>query len=340
MTSFWLITIFLIVQLCIYSQSKFANREWELFPILNYDTDVGFGYGAKAFLYNFLNKNESIDLTVYNSTKGERWYQLIYSVPDKQRRHSTQYDFAFDLILDYDKWINFKHYSDNNSVEKYTREPIRVSTIFSRAFSKNNIAELGLNYTSISSYDFEEKGTLKQNTLSNTQHLSILLNLRYDSRTNLIHPKSGMMLQASGEFANDLVRGGQNYFRSGITFQAYFELLEPAIILASRISGEIMSNATFPNKLAIGGNNSIRGIPQDRYISESYLLINEELRMPIWWRFGGIFGVDIGNSESTQGWIINTVVGLRFYMDNFIVRADFGIGNETTGFYFNFGHIF
>jgi len=38
--------------------------------------------------------------------------------------------------------------------------------------------------------------------------------------------------------------------------------------------------------------------------------------------------------------IINEVLGLRFYMDNFIVRFDAGFGNEITGVYFNFGHIF
>jgi len=39
-------------------------------------------------------------------------------------------------------------------------------------------------------------------------------------------------------------------------------------------------------------------------------------------------------------WIINQVLGLRFYMDDFIVRLDVGFGSETTGIYFNFGHIF
>jgi len=90
----------------------------------------------------------------------------------------------------------------------------------------------------------------------------------------------------------------------------------------------------------LGGNNSIRGIPQDRYFSESYILLNEEVGIPIWWRFGGVLGFDTGNSKTTPDWIINTVVGIRFYMDNFIVRADFGIGAESTGFYFNFGHLF
>ena len=84
----------------------------------------------------------------------------------------------------------------------------------------------------------------------------------------------------------------------------------------------------------------MRGLPQDRYLANSHILINEEIRLPIWWRFSGIVGIDISNSKSTPNWIFNPVAGLRFNMDNFIVRADLGFGKESTGFYFNFGHLF
>ena len=38
--------------------ASMQKSEWEVFPIINYDTDVGFGYGAKGFLYNFLNSKK------------------------------------------------------------------------------------------------------------------------------------------------------------------------------------------------------------------------------------------------------------------------------------------
>jgi len=79
--------------------SSLSNYEIELFPILNYDSDAGFGYGGKGFLYNFLCGKESFDLTLYNSTKGERWYRFIFSFPDIQRRQGTKYPIAFDLTI-------------------------------------------------------------------------------------------------------------------------------------------------------------------------------------------------------------------------------------------------
>ena len=98
--------IYLIAQTDSISQHK---SEWEAFPILNYDSDVGFGYGGKGFFYNFLGGKESFDLILYNSTKGERWYRFVSSVPDIQRRQGKKYSIGFDLIADYDKWINYKY---------------------------------------------------------------------------------------------------------------------------------------------------------------------------------------------------------------------------------------
>jgi hypothetical protein len=75
-------------------------------------------------------------------------------------------------------------------------------------------------------------------------------------------------------------------------------------------------------------------------------VVNVELRFPVFWRFGGVLGLDAGQVAGAPGaltigaWESNYVAGLRFYMDTFTVRADLGFGKETTGFYLNFGQLF
>lgn len=339
------------INLSLFAQNdsiKFQQREWELFPIFNYDTDVGFGYGAKGFFYNFFDKNESFDLTAYNSTKGERWYRVVFSIPDIQRRQGEKYGSAIDIIIDYDKWINYLHYFDselknginNKNYEAYVREPIEINAIYSRAFKRSLIAELGIKYQSINCYKFDHDGLLQYKKPSSVQHISILFNFRFDTRTNFINPKKGILLQLSNEYAKDVLGQKQNFYKVGLTFQSYLQMYYPELVLASRIKLQTVTETSYQNLLSIGGNRSVRGLPQDRYLANSHILINEELRLPIWWRFSGIVGIDISNSKSTPNWIFNPVAGLRFNMDNFIVRADLGFGKESTGFYFNFGHLF
>ena len=69
--------LLIVLSLNLYAQKdsiKRAGFEW--LPIISYDSDVGFGYGLKTFLYDQLNTKESFDLILFNSTKGEQWYKL------------------------------------------------------------------------------------------------------------------------------------------------------------------------------------------------------------------------------------------------------------------------
>ncbi|MDX1699123.1 MAG: BamA/TamA family outer membrane protein [Melioribacteraceae bacterium] len=350
-----LLFLLLLFQNYIYTQNSCSksNEEWEVFPILNYDTDVGFGYGGKGFLYNFLNTKESFDITAYNSTKGERWYRLVFSIPDMQRRQGKKYDLALDLIIDYDKWINHKYYfnSDdpclNDSLakfqgtnENYIKEPIEIITNLSSAIRKDFIIDLGIKFKSISCYNFEFDGQLQYCRPTEVRHLSLIFSLRFDTRSDFLSPNKGIMIKIDNEIARDILKGEENFFKVGFTLQSYLNLGYLNMVLATRLILQKMSDSPYQNLFSMGGNNSIRGLPQDRYLTSSLMLLNEELRFPIFWKLGGIVGADIGYGEQTEGGIINPVVGLRLYMNNFIVRADLGFGKKSIGFYFNFGHLF
>lgn len=335
-----------------------SKIEWEVFPIINYDSDAGFGYGGKGFLYNILDINESFDLTIYNSTKGERWYRFVFSYPDRQRRQGNKYPFALDLIFDYDKWIDYKYHSTEyqyetgkvvNAVESYIREPIELTLMISRGYLKDFVAELGFRFRNISCYGFDSSGVLITLFPSEIKYLSIVFNFRLDTRTNFNNPLDGFVIEIDNEYSPDILKRNHSFYKFGILAQHYFTVLKPDFVWANRISFETTSDEYYQLKLSLGGNNSMRGMPQDRYLSNVVFLVNSELRYPIWKRLGGIAGVDIGSTnflcednfwEKDPDWILNPVLGLRYYMDNFIVRFDVGFGSETTGVYFNFGHIF
>ena len=148
------------------------------------------------------------------------------------------------------------------------------------------------------------------------------------------------MLEISNELAKDVLGQEQSFFKFGLTFQFYKQIYTPDLVFASRIMLQSITDVAYQNMLPIGGNSSIRGLPQSRYLSNTFILLNEEIRYPIWGRLNGIVGLDVGKAEYKSNWIINPVLGLRFNMDNFIVRADLGFGKESTGFYFNFGQLF
>jgi outer membrane protein assembly factor BamA len=262
--------------------------------------------------------------------------------------------------VDYDKWIKNSYFGIGNDSkfedrEFYTREPLEISLTASSGFSKIFVGQFGTRYKSTRNYNFTESSNpdnlvnlSPELNPSVAKHLSFFLNLRYDSRNSFINPSRGIVLQAEGEYAPDFNFTNVNFSRLGFTFQNYSKLFYPNTILALRFNFQNMYGEQIPiqNLLSLGGNQTLRGYPQDRFLDKVAAVTNAELRFPIYWRFGGVAGVDLGRvwSKSSEigfaDWHINPNFGLRFYLETFIVRLDIGMSNETTGFYFNFGHIF
>jgi outer membrane protein assembly factor BamA len=325
----------------------------ELMPIVSYDTDTGFGYGVKLFALNHLGLDESFDLVLFNSTKGERWYRFVFSFPDFEKRQAAKYPLAVDVVVDYDKWIRSSFFGVGNASgfdarEYYTKEPVDVSIALSRGFTHSLVGQAGVRYKIINSFNVEHGRVLDQLfpavNPSKVRYASLFLVFRYDTRKSFINPSEGLVLQGESEFAS----GTSAFTRLGVSAQHYTCFLQSNIVVAARFSMQRLIGKNLPLQvlLPVGGNNTVRGSPQDRFLDRVSAVANAEIRFPIYWRFGGVAGFDAGkvwykfSDVDLNRWATNPLLGLRFYMDTFVVRLDMGFGKETMGFYLNFGHMF
>lgn len=323
----------------------------EPFPILMYDTDIGFGYGVKLFILNMSGLSESIDILAFNSTKGERWYRLVLSIPDAAIRQGKFYPFAIDLIVDYDKLIKSNFFGTGNNSrsqdrEEYTREVIDASVAINRGFSKYIVGEIGSRQKSVKHPELEKNSKFLQygnNYSSSISMFSVFTAVRYDSRNSFINPEQGIVIQIELEKS---VAADFSYLRYGISVQHYYSLF-PKTILASRaVLRHVPGEVPVQMLLSLGGNSTLRGFPQDRFLDKAILLLNNELRFPVYGRFGGLIGIDAGRvfdsleNIGSGDFKYNIAAGLRLYMDTFVVRLDTGFSKESMGLYFNFGHIF
>ncbi len=182
------------------------------------------------------------------------------------------------------------------------------------------------------------------------KYLSANLNAKWDTRNSYINPSTGLVLEVELEYAPDIFEDNSSFFRQAFIVRYFQEIFFKNLILASRAMEQVLISGSGSSQflaIPVGGSNTLRGVPVDKFRFYSEFLFNNELRFPIWWRFGGIAGLDVGYGsnkdlypEDTIDWIVNPVVGLRFFMDNFIVRADVGFYKSDIGFYLNFGHIY
>ncbi len=329
----------------------------EGFPILSYDTDVGFGYGAKGFFLNVLKYRESFDVTAFNSTKGERWYRFVFSMPDFELRQGKVYPISFDLIVDYDKYLKMNFYglgrnSRWENGETYTREPLEMLAVLSRGFSREFVVQAGVKYRTVRNLNYEP-GSFFARTghpidFSRSSALSLYTNVRYDSRDSYINASRGQVAELELESGGSHLGGEYSLSAATVSLQSFQVLFYPKTVLAVRIWGRAVDGTDLPIHVlsSVGGNRTLRGSPQDRFLDMAAAVVNLEVRFPIHWRLGGVLGFDAGQVSRSPGamtiggWESNSVAGIRFYMDTFVVRADLGFGRETTGFYLNFGQLF
>ena len=343
----------------------------EPLPILSYDTDTGFGYGLKVFFYDQLNTEESFDIVLFNSTEGEQWYKFVFSTPDFESRQGTEFPIALDVSFEYDKWKSYNLYYyglENEEINPYYQnvefidqcvyELIETKIFLNHAFQKDLTGWFGLKFSSLATYNYRRDSDLtspdevvnKFQEHPSEKYLSANLNCKWDTRNSYINPSTGLVLEIELEYAPDLFNENSSFFRQAFTVRYFKEIFFKNLILTSRAMEQILipeSSSSQFLAIPVGGSNTLRGVPMDKFRFYSEFLFNNELRFPIWWRFGGIVGVDMGYgsnedlyTDNTINWIVNPVIGLRFFMDNFIVRADVGFYKNDIGFYLNFGHIY
>lgn len=334
-----------------------ASTKLDVFPFVLYDTDIGFGAGVKGYYFNAFEQNESFDLLLFASTKGERRVAFGFSVPDYQYRQRKVYDFAFDLLVDYDLWIQNNFFGVGNRAkfedrEYYSREPLEISMTVSRAFSPYFIASLGLRHKTIANDSLGENSKLKStgNSLntSRVNATSLFINARYDTKNSFINPGEGIFLKGEFEYIPNININNVHYLKLYSDFQYYYTISFINTIFATRLKIESLFGEYLPVQvlLPVGGNRTVRGEPQDRFLDMTAAVFNAELRYPIFWRFGGIIGFDAGkvwhsiDRMDFAGWGLSPALGLRFYFDTFVVRLDAGFSREYTGFYFNVEHMF
>ncbi|OYV84663.1 MAG: hypothetical protein B7Z63_06590, partial [Ignavibacteriae bacterium 37-53-5] len=219
------------------SRGETGNRSSiEALPVVSYDTDIGFGYGAKIFLFDLLNSKESFDFVLFNSTKGERWYRGVFSYPDLEWREGREYPIAVDLTFDYDKWLKNNFYGIGSGSlfsdrEQYTRVPVEISAAFSRGFSREFVGQFVVKYKSIENYRFDSTSRLRDLppalNASTASYSSFGLNIRYDTRNSYVNPSDGLVLQGESEYVPAATFGNVSFVRLAGWFQYYHMLFYP-----------------------------------------------------------------------------------------------------------------
>jgi len=194
------------------------------------------------------------------------------------------------------------------------------------------------------------------------------LGISYDTRDYEPDPNRGTFIDVALDVGTAALGSQYDYLRMLVAARGYVSPFPDTadLVLAGRVVVEAQTNGApffsmnnFPftedPRAGLGGNRTLRGFRQDRFVGSVMTLANAEVR----WTWGQIHlkgqrfafilapFFDIGRPYDSLGELSlhswQSAYGGAFriaWNQATIITADYGRSSEDTGFYINFGHIF
>lgn len=171
----------------------------------------------------------------------------------------------------------------------------------------------------------------------------------YDSRNNVLNAQEGLFTQFSTFFHGEALGSDFIFSRYTIDVRKYWPLNDTDVF-AAQLFGEFNSDdVPFREMALMGGDMIMRGYYNGRFRDNQQMAIQGEYRKQIISWIGVVaFGALGDVSQDLQGFDLEEFKytiggGLRLMVnkaDRLNIRIDYGIGKNTSGFYFAFAEAF
>ena len=286
------------------------TRGWEFvgLPALNFATDEGLGYGVLLEAYNYGSGIQpyqyTIQPTLFLTTKGRRDFIVFFDAP-KLLPHPWRIDALVareeHLATPYYGIGNETPYAEQNEAEpnayfyRYGKRQFRFASNLQRTLgSKPARILFGVGFSDVRTdpTPFDSGTTLflaGYGAASPRGQVSFVrAGIIWDSRNREIGPQRGTWADVLVQRVDKALGSDFSYTRATVTARKYFPLGDRLVfaqrLMAQQVDGNppIFDVATvqtsFKQQEGLGGGNSVRGLPKNRFTGNGIFLTNSELR--------------------------------------------------------------
>lgn len=359
------------------NSTKVDSVEFAILPALGYNSDWGIVGGGILSRYSYKNDINPFHsyFTVFAlaSTNGLFASSFFF---DKPNIFGTDQRLSFDIYLSrfsQNQYYGIGNYnkielepegnpefylyeSFTSEIELILRKPVIEMNSRSRIdvygiLNANYRTPLGDNSGRFITQD-EPKG------IDGAQTLSLGTGVILENRDSEFNPTTGTYAKTGFQVGNNYIGSGYNYLNITTEFRGYTSFqFGRQITFANRLKFNHTSGSLPYWKLAeLGGEETMRGYPENRFLDDNVLFLNSELRS---WliefptydiKFGATLFTDVGRTFHNGTAIKDVFNDLKytfgfgfnssFFNENFILRGDLGFSEEGYGVYFTSGYMF
>lgn len=179
--------------------------------------------------------------------------------------------------------------------------------------------------------------------------ISLGISLTRDSRDNIIYPRRGGYYQLRVARFDGMIGSEYDFTSYQLDTRQYLPVTSSHVLAFRGLLMATDGTAPFDLLPQVGGEMLLRGYFAGRYRDQTLLAFQSEYRLPVWRRIGAVGFVGVGQVAdrlsrfAVDRFKASVGLGLRFLLsrdDQLNLRADFGFGEGSSGFYLGMGEVF
>ena len=350
---------------------KESEREfkWMIFPAILYNSDFGLG-GAATFAAGDPEAKYFTFRGSYSGKERQRFeprysHRKLFGTKD---RLEIELEFLKQETELFDATDSARHDAIGSYRERTVSAELAWHTKFTASweygaryeFSYSRCSDV-LPVEDVSLSDRAMVDELRREIIG-SRGSSISPFFRSDTRDKEVNPSKGRYYDFCLTLARKEIGGKENYAKLGFDLRHYLNPGGGRHVFAFRTrTGCSTANVPYHAKFRLGGQESMRGYPWERFIGTRESLFNAEYRLTLFkelpffvpnkrWEYGITLFVDSSRAwdkgdelSSLNDFSLSYGIGQRLYFPPVMVfRFDYGTAarGESTGFYICASHLF
>jgi len=362
--------IFLLAPYCIYAQndslpaklyvqndSLALKRHILILPIIARSIETGWSFGgAASFTFHLRTLRDTVTRT--SNLQALALYtqhnQLVAAITGAIYFPGEKFIFNQQFTYSHfpDKFWGLGKTTTENNKEPYDFSQFYIYLHPQRLIGSSLFIGLRYEYQKVMKIRYVPGGLFDQEIIAGKTeyHVSGLgLSFTYDTRNNAFSPDNGAMLQIYFNHFNTVIGSDYRFTNFVIDLRRYLKLYRRQVLAMQAFGFFNTGEVPLRSLASLGGYNTMRGYYNGRYRDKNQGVLQAEYRVPLFWRFGAVAFGDIGNvAEKLSGINFQYLKysyggGIRIALnkaEKLNLRLDYGIGQGSSGFYFQLGEAF
>ena len=337
------------------------RRKLFAFPAMIYSPETTLAFGGAGNFYFKIGH----DTTVRTSyIQGLALYtlrqQAVFGLESTVFFHNERYLLKTKASVSYfpDRFWGLGNNSKDGNMERYTVGQFYLFPQLLRKTYKNLFLGLAYEIQSVFSFKYG-KGLPAGTSIFDVQHVdgrkgSLVSGLGFvalwDGRDNTFSPSKGFYFSYYINSFSAVLGSSFNYTSHAVDIRKYFQIKENQVLAFQFVFNSNIGTVPVRSMSNIGHNSIMRGYYEGRYTDNNFIAAQVEHRFHLIGRFGmvvfaagGRVGDKVNDLFTFQGLKPSLGTGLRYAIDKkekLNLRFDVGIGQRSSGFYFNITEAF